>query len=310
MSEVQHDVDGRRTHYAEFYGLADLPSGGYGVVAGNCQAESLRIFLDGGGMPWVRMPAIHELEASDIHHLTTVLAHADVLVSQPIQDNYRGLPIGTRNLVEALRPEAQTVIVPVIRFAGLYPTHVLIRPPADPSLSPPIVAYHDLRTLAEAADREHGLTTPLRPITPASVRAVGDRSLTELRSREQQHHAVEVSDLFEHATFDQMRTINHPGNVVWTELASRVRSHIGHAPATVDPGRQVLNNVHAPRLAEVAEAYELATVANANWVVDQVDVADEVVRDAHLRWYEKNPDVIDAGIIRHRAALEAMGFTR
>jgi hypothetical protein len=319
MSEAHQHVDGRRTHYSEFYGLSDLPSGEFGIVAGNCQAESLRIFLDGGGtsggsngggMPWVRMPAIHELEAADIHHLNNVLARAAVLVSQPIQDNYRGLPIGTRNLVEALRPGTPTVIMPVIRFAGLYPTHVLIRPPADPSLSPPIVAYHDLRTLAEAADRLHDRTTPLRLVTPESVRAVGDRSLQELRSREAQHNTVVVSDLFERPDFDQMRTINHPGNSVWSELAARIRSELGQAPHTVDPGRAVLNNVHAPRSAEVAEAYDLATPPTSHWVVDEVDVADEVVRDAHLRWYEQHPDVIDAGIARHRVALETLGFTR
>ncbi|PRY70268.1 hypothetical protein B0I08_101398 [Glaciihabitans tibetensis] len=310
MSEAHQDVDGRRRHYSQFYGLTDLPTGGYGVVAGNCQAESLRIFLEGGDMPWVRMPAIHELVADDIHRLTIVLGQAAVLVSQPIQDNYRGLPIGTRNLVAALRPAAQTVTVPIIRFAGLYPAQVLIRPPVNPSLSPPIVAYHDLRTLAEAADRLHGLSTPVRPITVASVRAVGDRSLQELRSREARHDTVVVSDLFERPSFGQMRTINHPGNPVWTDLAARVRSALGHEPHTVDPGREVLNNVHAPRLPEVAEAYDLAAPSTPHWVVDEVDVADEVVRDAHLRWYEKHPEVIDAGILRHRGALESMGFTR
>jgi hypothetical protein len=310
MSEAHQDVDGRRSHYAEFYGLADLPAGGYGIIAGNCQAESLRIFLDGGGMPWVRMPAIHELDSSDIPHLNQLLAHASVLVSQPIRDNYRGLPIGTRNLVDQLRPGTPTVIMPVIRFAGLYPTHVIIRPPADPSLSPPLVAYHDLRTLTEAADRLHGHTTQLREITPEFVREVGARSLEELRTREAQHRSVVVSDLFAQPTFAQMRTINHPGNPVWTALAARVRSAIGEDPRVIDPGREILNNVHAPRLAVVAEAYGLPMPSAPGWVVDGVDVPDDAVREAHLRWYSDNPDVIDAGIARHRATLDLLGFAR
>ncbi|MET0989091.1 MAG: WcbI family polysaccharide biosynthesis putative acetyltransferase, partial [Glaciihabitans sp.] len=271
---------------------------------------SLRLFLDGGAMPWIRMPAIHELVASDIPHLNRLLGRAAVLVSQPIQDDYHGLPIGTRNLVEALHPGSQTVIVPVIRFAGLYPTHVLIRPPANPGLTPPIVAYHDLRTLAEAADRFHGRTTPLRPVTPASVRAVGERSLQELRSRELRHSTVMVSDLFEQPTFDQMRTINHPGNSVWTALAARVRDVLGHERVTVDPGREILNNVHAPRTAAVIEAYGLPASSTSDWSVDGVPVSDDDVHSAHLRWYEQHPDVIDAGIARHRPTLEAMGFDR
>jgi len=310
MSEAVQDSDGRRAHYAEFYGLRDVPSSGFGIVAGNCQAESLRIVLDRGAMPWVRMPAIHELVDTDIPHLNRVLAQATVLVSQPIQDNYRGLPIGTRNLVEALKPGTATVIMPVIRFAGLYPTHVIIRPPSDPSLSPPIVAYHDLRTLVEAADRLHGHTTSLREITPAIVRTIGDRSVEELRSREARHRTVVVSDLFERPRFDQMRTINHPGNAVWTALATRVRAELDHEPVTVELDRQILNNVHAPRSAVVAEAYDLAVPATSEWVVDGVGVTDEVVRDAHLRWYEQNPDVIDAGIARHRLTLDTMGIAR
>jgi hypothetical protein len=309
MSEAHQDVDGRTMHYAEFYGRAKLPDR-FGLVAGNCQAESLRIFLDAGDMAWVRMPAIHELVASDIPHLNRVLGRASVLVSQPIQDNYRGLPIGTRNLVAQLRPTTPTVMMPVIRFAGLYPAHVIIRPPSDPSLSPPVVAYHDLRTLVEAADRLHGSTTAVPELTPAVVRAVGERSLQELRSREEQHHTVVLSDLFERPAFAQMRTINHPGNPVWTVLAARVRSAIGLDPLAVDPGRQILNNVHAPRAAVVAEAYDLSTPEIAGWVVDGVDVADDVVREAHLRWYEQHPDVIDAGLARHRSTLEALGLTR
>ena len=35
----------RRQHYSEFYGLAPLPES-YGVVLGNCQAESLRMVMD------------------------------------------------------------------------------------------------------------------------------------------------------------------------------------------------------------------------------------------------------------------------
>jgi hypothetical protein len=310
MSEARQDVDGRRAHYAEFYGLADLPSGGYGLVAGNCQAESLRIFLDAGDLAWVRMPAIHELVASDIPHLNRVLGQASVLVSQPIQDDYRGLPIGTKNLMDVLRPATPTVLMPVIRFAGLYPTHVIVRPPSDPSLSPPLVAYHDLHTLVEGADRLHGYTTSLPPLTPTVVRAIGDRSVEQLRSRENQHHTVVVSDLFERPAFGQMRTINHPGNPVWTALAARVRSAIGLEPLAVDPGREILNNVHAPRAAVVAEAYDLPSPAQPNWVVDGVDVADEVVHEAHLRWYAQNPDVINAGITRHRSTLETLGFTR
>lgn len=310
MSDADQNDDGRRRHYSQFYGLGELPADGYGVVAGNCQAESLRIVLDGGGARWVRIPAIHELVATDIPYLQRLLGQASVLVSQPIRDNYHGLPIGTRNLVEALRPGTPTVIMPVIRFAGLYPTHVLIRPPADPGLTPPTVAYHDLRTLAEAADRLNGQSTPLRPVSPEFIRSVGERSLGELRSREQRHGAIVVSDLFERPSFDQMRTINHPGNTVWLALAARVNAELGEPPTAADPGREILNNVHAPRSGAVVEAYGLDSLPESEWIVDGIRIADADVRDAHLRWYAQNPDVVEAGILRHLPTLKTMGYSR
>lgn len=310
ISDTQNDMEGRRGHYSHFYGLTDLPHDGFGIVAGNCQAESLRIFLDGPNMPWVRMPAIHELVDTDIPHLNRALAQATMLVSQPIQDDYHGLPIGTRNLVAGLRAGTPAVIMPVIRFSGLYPTHVIIRPPLEPGLAPPIVAYHDLRTLMEAADRLYGRPTSRQVVTPAVVRAVGERSLEELRSREARHGAVTVSDLFARPTFDQMRTINHPGNSVWVALADRVNVVLGQPQHTVDPGRQILNNVHAPRSAAVAEAYQMDMPDDSEWIVDGIRVPDDHIRDVHLRWYADHPDVIDAGITRHRSTLELMDVAR
>jgi hypothetical protein len=312
MNGPSRPQNGRMLHYSEFYGLADLPAGGFGVVAGNCQAESLRIMLDGGDLPWVRIPAVHEFTAADMPHLARVLAAAAVLVSQPIRDDYRGLPTGTRNLVEALGPGAQAVLVPVVRFAGLYPTHAIIRPPSDTSLTPPIVEYHDLRVLADAAGRLYD--TPSRRPAPASpgghaVRAVGAQSLRELRSREQQHDTVVISDLFERPTFEHMRTINHPGNLVWHELAARVRSRLGHAPHSVDPGRELLDSVHAPRRADVAAAYSLDSAATAYWRVGGRDVAEQEVREAHLAWYASHPDAVDAGLVRHAEAMRHLGLT-
>lgn len=55
-------MTGRRQHYAHFYGLAPLPSDDRPllVVHGNCQAESLRVLLDGAASPvrTVRVPLI------------------------------------------------------------------------------------------------------------------------------------------------------------------------------------------------------------------------------------------------------------
>lgn len=309
------DASPRTRHYGRFYGLDEptspsSPAGGeLAVVMGNCQAESIRIVLDGAGIDTVRLPAVHEIVATDLPHLDRWLARATVLVTQPIRDGYHGLPIGSRQLADRTRPGSRTVTVPVIRYAGLYPAHAIVRPPSDPSLVPPVAEYHDLRTLTEAADRLAGRPErPRSPIDPDRVRAVGDLSIRELRRRETANETVVVSDLFAQPSFGQMRTLNHPGNPVWTAVAERIRERLGLEPTATDPGRPLLNAVHAPRDAQVIDAWGLDDEPDDDWVIDGVRVPDAEVRDLHLRWYAEHPDVVEAGIARHRDTLDVLGL--
>ncbi len=300
---AQATADGRTRHYGAFYGLEELPADGpVALVHGNCQAESLRIVLDGPGLATVRMPPVHELGAGDLPHLARWLARATVLVSQPVRDGYRGLPLGTAELAGALPPGARVLRIPVIRVAGLYPTHAIVRPPSDPSLVPPVVEYHDLRVLAEAA----GLPA-LPPLRPAMVRAVARLSQDALRAREAAHGTLVVSDLFDAPAFAQMRTLNHPGNPVWSAVAARVRSTLGLPPHDGDPGRPLLDRVHAPREAAVVEAFGLDVAPTADWLLDGERVPGAAVREAHLRWYAAHPDAVAAGLERHAEALRLLG---
>jgi hypothetical protein len=310
MTHPTPAVDGRTRHYGDFYGLSEPEGDGpVAIVVGNCQAESLRIALDGGGLRTVRTPAVHELVTADLPHLDRWLARASLLVAQPVRDDYHDLPLGTRQLTARLGAGARAVAVPVIRFAGLYPTSAIVRPPHDPSLVPPLVEYHDLVVLAEAAARRDG-STPRGPRLDAdAVRAVAALSLHELRTREQAHDAVVVSDLFEAPSFAQMRTLNHPGNPVWTALAARVRDRLGLPEHVVDPGRALLDSVHAPRLQAVVDAFGLDEEPAVHWVVDGTRVPGEDVKEAHLRWYEREPRVVDAGLARHADSLALLGLS-
>ncbi|WP_374945915.1 WcbI family polysaccharide biosynthesis putative acetyltransferase [Agreia sp.] len=306
-AEVRQEFDGRTLHYGEFYEQPPSrpntdASAGIAVVMGNCQAESLRIMLHGAGLHTVRVPPVHELTAADIPFLQRLLVRATLLVSQPVRDDYHGLPVGLRQLSSRLVAGARAIAFPVIRFAGLYPAHAIIRPPSDLSLTPPIVAYHDLRTVAEAS----GVDSSARAITPRMVRAIAADSIGELARREEKFDTVRVSDLFASPGFDQLRTLNHPGNVVFAAVAERVRHRAGLAEHMVDAGRPLLDGVHAPRLAAVIDAYELDDVPGSDWIVGGAFVPDAVVREAHLDWYAEHPDAVEAGLARHRRALHIL----
>ncbi|WP_460446246.1 WcbI family polysaccharide biosynthesis putative acetyltransferase [Angustibacter aerolatus] len=294
----------RREHHGEFYGLRPLPADDgrpLVTVAGNCQAGSVRVLLDGApSAPCrsVRVPPLHELTAADVPRLQRLLAASDVLVCQPVRDDYRGLPIGTRQLAKQLPATGRLVLFPVVRYAGLHPWQVIVRTDAG---DPPVVPYHDLRTVARAA----GLV--LDPPTNDTVRAVTEASLGELRTREQRHGTVVVSDLLTTAGAEAAHTINHPGNQVLIGLARRVQAALGWAPDATDPGRTLLDSVHAPLDPLVVAAHGLDVAPRPDWVVGGRAVPDADVVEAQLRWYAEHPPVVPAALQRHAPLLQLLG---
>jgi len=325
-SDEQTTGSGRRLHYGEFYGLREVPQDDRPllVVHGNCQAESLRVLLGDGPSPasspvrTVRIPPVHELEAVDLPHLDALLAQVDVLVSQPVAGGYRGLPLGTAEVASRAartgitgavigggggRGGVQLVVVPVLRWAALHPFQVIVRSPG--AGEPPLVPYHDLRTLALAAG-----APPLREVpAAAAVRAVRDRSVAELRTREQRHGSLPVVDLLARAGAHATHTVNHPGNEVLVGLAQRVLEAVGLPAEVSDPGRTLLDSVHAPVLPEVLDALGLGDERDAShpgWLVHGRPLDDAEVREAHLRWYAEHPGVVEAGLTRHAGAAAAL----
>ncbi|WP_083709576.1 WcbI family polysaccharide biosynthesis putative acetyltransferase [Leifsonia sp. ALI-44-B] len=323
---MSHD-EGYRAHYDDFFGAGSVETSGsgdarpIGVIMGNCQAESLRVALGDEDVRFLRVPPVHELEADDMPLLARILARTDVFVTQPIRDDYRGLPLGSEQMRALLPTGARTTTVPVIRFAGLYPFQAIIRPPSDTSLVPPVVPYHDLRLVAEAA-RRAGLVDPSMggssmsgganidrgSVTESQIHAIADESIRQLRSREKAHDTVVVSDLFLKPDFSLMRTVNHPGNTVWTALAERVRARLGLADVSVTLTRELLDNIHAPRDQAVIDAWGLDAEARSTWTVGGLDIDPVELREAHLAWYAEHPDAVTAGLTRHALALSTLGL--
>lgn len=269
------------------------------LVVGNCQAESFRLLLDAGDVRTLRLPAVHEMTPQDVDDLHALLARTDLLVAQPTKDDHRGLPLGTRQLRSSLPPGARAAVVPSLRYAGLHPFHLLVHPPGLDDPDPPVVPYHDVRTVLAAEDLRAG--RPVRApvaLTVEHVRAVARASVDELARRERLHGTVVVSDLFETPTADHMRTINHPGNAVLVPVAARLRETLGLEPRVPPIDRPLLASIHAPLLPEVVAALELDAAPTADWTVDGRAVSTATVEEAHLAWYAARPAMLDAALGR------------
>ena len=102
-----------------------------------------------------------------------------------------------------------------------------------------------------------------------------------------------------------MRTLNHPGNAIWTLVAERVRRRLGlvAGPPVVRP---LLDAVHAPRDAAVIQTFGLADEPRCYWRIDGRRVETETVHAAHLNWYRAHPDAVTEGVRRHQQTLRLL----
>jgi hypothetical protein len=305
---------GRTWHYRDFYrppGTPQPQDRPLWLVVGNCQAEALRLVLDGvPDRPYrtARIPPVHELEAADLPFLRSLLAETAVLISQPIRQNYRGLPIGTADLTAALRPGASVVRWPVIRYAGLYPFQVIVRHPADRSVTPPVVPYHDLRTLVAArGGLDVGAPWDVE-VSGEAIRAVADASVAELARRERRDTDVGVSDVLLRHGADAAHTINHPGNPVLLDLASRILELRDVTARPTTPPRTLLSSVYAPLEERVVRAHGISAAVRTQWRVGDGEMQPQQVHEAQLRWYQDNPDYIGLAAERHGQVMGLLGL--
>ncbi|SDR75372.1 WcbI family polysaccharide biosynthesis putative acetyltransferase [Corynebacterium timonense] len=271
------------------------------TVVGNCQAESMRkLLMSTGSFDSDRIPPVHELAASDMGWFTELLARTDVLVSQPIRDNYRGLPVGVSQMRSLLPRGARLVLVPVLRYDGLMPYQAIIRDPDDPSLNPPVVPYHDLRVLAAAA---RGLDAPVAAAPgPAALRLTAAMSIEQMRSREHRHGTVVVSSHLE--AVPVWHTINHPDNATLVAAAEAVAAELGLREPVEAPSYEMLGGLDAPIDADAAAALGVTVAGRAEW--DPLPADD--IAQRQLEFYRARPRLVAHGLARHADRLSTLGL--
>lgn len=324
---------GRRQHYAQFYGDgraehigADRP---LIAVIGNCQAEALRVLLAGpeaaidGRAParlrTVRVPPVFEWTGEDVEAAGRLLARADGLVIQPIRDDYRGLPSGTRQLEALLPPSARSVRIPVLRYAGLHPYQVIVRAPGDSSLDPPVVPYHDLRTLAEALsgrrpqDGPRWPQLPPRQLSRETLEQGQAESVDQLLRRERAYGTVGISDVLERRP--HWHTINHPDNATLTALARRTLAALGVGGEIADPGRELLGSLEAPVEPDHARALGARLRPEARhdgWRIGtgpvQTEAHDPTIGFEQLAFCAQRPELLERARERHGQRMRLLGL--
>ncbi|WP_168582914.1 WcbI family polysaccharide biosynthesis putative acetyltransferase [Gephyromycinifex aptenodytis] len=305
------EPDGRTLHYGTFYGIHEIPQDERPLVLvwGNCQAEALRLLLTdspSAAVRTVRMPPVHEIEAEDLPHLARLLERADVLLAQPVAHNYRGLPLGTAQVASGLPQRARVLRWPVLFFAGLYPYQVLVR---QPDLGdPPLVPYHDLRTIIQAEAGRPAATRLDPQAFSQACAALVQESRESLAQREQAHETLVVSDVLNTLSVDLCHTINHPGNTWLLETARRVQHALGLPEDAEDPGRVLLSSILTPLEEPVLQALGLDVDPRPQWHCGGAVLQPQQVHAAQLEFYRQHPGFVQEGLQRHARTIKALGL--
>lgn len=298
------EVDPRTRHYGVFYGLDELPDRPFAVIHGNCQAEALRVALSGAdpdGPFVVRVPPVHELTAPDVPHLQRTYSAAAILIAQPVRDGYRDLPVGTQEIGRLLGPDARTVVIPVMRWNALHPYQFLARNAEVPD--PPLVPYHDLRTVARAAD------LPVPTFTDQQLRAVAVDTATELRRRQAQSGTLPADDLFVEAGAAATNTLNHPGTPVLLGMAERILDRLGSPIPVPDPGRELLRSIFTPIDEHTLVALEIDGEPREHWVLDGQPTSQEDIDRVHRDWLQRHPAALTLAVGTARRRCSDLGVT-
>ena len=293
---------GRQRHYQYFYDLPDAPRLDPGrpvlIVHGNCQAEAMRVLFElrYPELTCIRMVPAHELTSGDVAHLTRLARQANYVVTQPIADGYRGLPVGARELV-AHATGARHVMVSRLYFAGLHPTLVHVR--SYPH-EPPVVPYHDLATVAQA------LGHPRPDVGRTYAQAVREDSIHRLRDKIAVNGCVDITDALIAPGTRSMHVINHPSNSVLQAAVTAAAQALGLPPREeIDPGRVLLRSVIAPVPPAAAELAKISAT-ETYWTVGGERVQAETIIDAHLRFYREHPQALQEAQRLYGPRIEAL----
>lgn len=280
------------------------------AIWGNCQSYGLqRTLLSDPDFckkfSLLRLPPVHEITPMELRRLRAALPQVDFFVTQNIRENYRGLGLGTSDLLQFCRADAKVVRIPTVYFRGHHPFLCYVRPSSATSVPqmPVTGDYHDLRAIAGAA-AALGFATA----GPGDQRKIHQRtyfeSLEELKRRDETLDVV-VADIFAHdgRRTNLLHTINHPANRLLSELANRIASRLG-ATFTPRPGmREWLGDI---RLVDDAPANTHA--ASGHW--DSPDQAYSIsqVIELHKAVYRDNPRLLKHAMKTHLSEMVDFGL--
>lgn len=230
-------------------------------VHGNCQARAIGGLLEAHYPAWEvsSYEVFTQKILDEIERYHEVVATADIIISQPVHDGYRGRDDLSLNWIRShSKPNAEIIIFPSLFFTGQLVGWNSVE------VSGFGMPYHDLLTLHCAAlgmgaERVAGII--LDPeLYPESLIADEIRiSIEEMRRRESGDGIdVHLSPFL--ARYGELtplfHIINHPGRPVLAYITNSILSRLGFAATVPFTGPECIPIPHVPLHASVRRFLE------------------------------------------------------
>lgn len=289
------------------------------LVYGNCQAEGIRTLL--GHSPvfanrykTASIPAVHEIEDSDLAVLGQALPHVKLLICHPVRDGYRDRPLGTSEIRALLPDDARVVSTVPLYYEGLFPYQVYLHLTKGAMSTPaPITGYHDVRFLACAArglsDQDAISWLSTWTPSPDALLDIATRSREQLLEREALVDLSVASDVLTSAKLaTAFFTVNHPANWVLDRVVQDVHAAVGVEHSETPPVKEMLGDIRTPVERDVMSALNLDTRPADTWTVSGRRYELSSVMVAHLQWYREHPEALAIALDEHADRLRLLSL--
>lgn len=279
------------------------------VIHGGPQADPLRrILTTDVHAPYIAVSATSadELTAADLPTFLRLLNHADAFICENLPRGYRGLPIGFEDLLPHLRPGIPVVTFPRVGYAGLHPFQVG-RDPAAGLPDPPLVPYHDLRSVAAATE-----TVPpeqARHTFPSDqvIREFAAWQLLRIR-REESRTDVSIAGSVRSAGLEAVHTVDRPGNILLLTIARDILAALDAEDTIIDPTAVLYGQYRSPVDPRIAQALGTPVPETDTWSANGKDLTLEEIRDAQIAWYREHPEVAKAVVAAEAPRMDLLGL--
>jgi hypothetical protein len=219
-------------------------------VHGNCQASAIGLMLQEARPDWdIVSREVHTFDVADpgnIEAYQEQVSGADLILAQPISDDYRGVEFLSLSWIRANKgPGSMLRVFPSIYFRGYNPQSF------DLHMDGHLMDYHDVHVadmfLAGIEPEEcHERIASPSFFTQDFVLAEFFQSLRNLTQREQSTGVDARASsiiLSEHNREPLFHTFNHPGRTVLRGVTEQLMRAAGHAVAIDPEGPSYLSNI-------------------------------------------------------------------